>query len=360
MNVAITCTIPTRNELVKKIAMPENDRYRTVLYKLGMAGKPDKPRKPAPPPTSSRHAKHAQHVQHVPQFALYGEHSPAGDNELVHIELIETRSRLYDWEIADHTHSGLFQLLFLIGGQVSARVDTEVWGCSGPCVITIHPSVVHGFHFSQEAYGYVLTVDQTILASDETAGDIFGDLFLQPLSLDFSPVPAAMASIEALLQQMLAEFSAPRQGHRLMLDWLTRCVLLRLLRRHVNRRQADISGHVDFELFSRLRAAVEQHYKAQWSVTQLANALSVTESRLNRLCLKLAGKSVFDLLQQRLMLEARRRLTYVPASISSIAYELGFQDPAYFSRVFKKHIGMTPKDFRASATSDSRPAARSP
>jgi AraC family transcriptional activator of pobA len=284
----------------------------------------------------------------VPQFALYGESASAAGNELVHIELIETRSRLYDWEIANHTHSGLFQILFLLGGHVSARIDTEIWDCSGPSVITIHPSVVHGFHFSAEAYGYVLTVDQSILSHERIGSsvDIFSGLFLQPLALDLHAAPEAMKKIEALLQQMLLEFSEPLRDHTLMLDWLTRCVLLLLLRQHADRRQADLSGHADFELFSRLRASVEENYKAQWSVAQHAAALNVTESRLNRLCVKLTGKSAFDLLQQRLMLEARRRLTYVPASISSIAYELGFQDPAYFSRAFKRATGMTPKGFR--------------
>ncbi len=72
----------------------------------------------------------------------------------------------------------------------------------------------------------------------------------------------------------------------------------------------------------------------------------MNEARLNRLCLRLGGKTAFDMAQHRLILEARRRLIYVPASVASIAYELGFQDPAYFSRVFKRHTGMTPKQFR--------------
>jgi AraC family transcriptional activator of pobA len=72
----------------------------------------------------------------------------------------------------------------------------------------------------------------------------------------------------------------------------------------------------------------------------------VTPVRLNRLCLKLAGKSAFDIVHDRLMLEACRKLTYAPSSVASIAYELGFQDPAYFSRAFKRHTGLTPKAFR--------------
>ena len=292
--------------------------------------------------------------QHIPQFALYGENAPLTGNELVHIELIETRSRLYDWEIASHTHSGLFQILFLLGGHVSATIDTATWDCAGPSVITIHPSVVHGFRFSTEAYGYVLTVDQSVLSGDRMSadGDIFSGLFLQPLALDLAAAPDVRQRIEALLQQMLIEFMRPQHGHTLMLDWLTRCVMLLLLRQHAAHRSADLSGRADFELFSRLRASVEENYKAQWSVARHAAALRVTERRLNRLCLKLTGKSTFDLLQQRLMLEARRKLTYIPASISSIAYELGFQDPAYFSRVFKRHTGLTPKLFRERARAE--------
>ncbi|HNH36489.1 MAG TPA: AraC family transcriptional regulator, partial [Rhodocyclaceae bacterium] len=55
----------------------------------------------------------------------------------------------------------------------------------------------------------------------------------------------------------------------------------------------------------------------------------------------------FDLVQARLLLEARRRLVYIAAPVSLLAYELGFQDPAYFCRVFKRATGMTPTAFRA-------------
>lgn len=285
----------------------------------------------------------------VPRFALYGENGTTAANELVHIELIETRSRLYNWEIGAHTHIGLFQILFLLGGHVSARIDAADWECTGPVAITIHPSVVHGFNFSSGAYGYVLTVEQGALSQEHMGGDSFSEMFLRPLALDFADDSPALSRIESLLAHMLTEFAEPRQGHRLMLEWLTQCVLLLLRRHHADRRQADISGHADFELYSRLRTSIEEHYKVQWSVAQYAAALRVTESRLNRLCVKLAGKSIFDLIQERLMLEARRRLTHVPASISSIAYELGFQDPAYFSRFFKRHTGLTPKRFRQQA-----------
>jgi AraC-like DNA-binding protein len=52
-------------------------------------------------------------------------------------------------------------------------------------------------------------------------------------------------------------------------------------------------------------------------------------------------QSAFEIAQERLLLEACRQLTYLPAAVASIAYELGFQDPAYFSRLFKKRFGLT-------------------
>jgi AraC family transcriptional activator of pobA len=283
----------------------------------------------------------------IPQFALYGEQTRAENAEFVHIELIETRSRAYDWHIDRHTHPGLFQVLFLFGGEVRAGVNDALWDCRGPVVITINPSVAHGFDFSPEAQGYVLTVDQNVIfsaAADQ--GDLYSSLFVEPMAIDLAALPEVRDRLEALLKQLLAEAAWPQYGHTLMLEWLARAALLLLVRVHAERRFADQSGRSEFELFSRFRAEVEQRFKEQWQVSQYADALRVTPTRLNRLCLKLSGKSAFDITQDRLMLEACRKLTYVPASIASIAYELGFQDPAYFSRLFKKRMGLTPKDFR--------------
>ncbi|NRR33126.1 helix-turn-helix domain-containing protein [Oxalobacteraceae bacterium] len=283
----------------------------------------------------------------IPQFALYGEQTRADSTEFVHIELIETRSRLHDWHIATHTHPGLFQVLFLFGGEVRASVSGALWECRGPVAITIHPSVAHGFDFSPEAQGYVLTVEQNVVfAVAENHGELYSSLFVQPLAIDLAGLPEVRARLEPLLKNLIAEAAWPQYGHTLMLEWLARSALLLLVRVHAEHRMADRSGRSDFELFSRFRAEVERHFRQQWQIGQYADALRVTPIRLNRLCLKLSGQSAFDLTQDRLMLEACRKLTYVPASIASIAYELGFQDPAYFSRLFKKRIGLTPREFR--------------
>lgn len=278
----------------------------------------------------------------VPRFALYGEQTPV---EAVHIELIETRSRLHDWHIERHTHPGLFQVLFLLRGNMRASIDDAVWDCRGPVAITVHPSVVHGFAFAEGAQGYVLTVDQNVLFSTpDHAGELFAPLFVEPLALALARQPRAR--MQALLRNLLEEAAWPQQGNALMLEWLARSVLLLLARIHAEQSAASASGHGEFRLFAAYRAAVEQQYKSGMPIADYAARLGVTAVRLNRLCLKLAGKSAFDIVQDRLMLEACRKLTYAPSSVASVAYELGFQDPAYFSRAFKRHTGLTPRAFR--------------
>jgi len=135
----------------------------------------------------------------IPQFALYGENTPIDNAEFVHIELIETRSRLHDWHIGPHTHRGLFQVLFLMAGHVSAQVENMLWECDGPTVITIHPSVVHAFDFSEEAQGYVLTMDQNVVLSV----DLFAPLFLRPQALRLHENPVLQERLAALLHQLM-------------------------------------------------------------------------------------------------------------------------------------------------------------
>jgi len=288
-----------------------------------------------------------------PRFALYGEQTPL---EAVHVETIETRSRLHDWHIERHTHPGLVQVLFLLKGSVRAAVEEAVWERRGPVAITVHPSVVHGFDFAEGAQGYVLTVDQNVLfAGPDDHGELFAPLFVEPLSLALARQPRTR--IGALLKNMVEEAAWPQQGNALMLEWLARSVLLLLARTHAEQSAASRSGHGEFRLFAAFRAAVEQGYKDGLPVAHYAAQLHVTPARLNRLCLRMAGKSAFDIVQDRLMLEACRKLTYAPSGVASIAYELGFQDPAYFSRAFKRHTGSTPKAFRARrAQGDADPA----
>ena len=83
-----------------------------------------------------------------------------------------------------------------------------------------------------------------------------------------------------------------------------------------------------------------------WTVSDYAAALSITPTHLSRLTRAATGHAASQLILDRIIREARRNLVYTNLPVSTIAYALGFNDPAYFSRLFSGATGLSPRGFR--------------
>jgi AraC family transcriptional regulator, transcriptional activator of pobA len=95
---------------------------------------------------------------------------------------------------------------------------------------------------------------------------------------------------------------------------------------------------------------VEDHYKEQHSVKFYADQVSRSPKTLSNLFALYNHKSPIAVIQERVLLEAKRLLLYTDKSAKEIAYELGFEDAAYFSNFFKKNTTVSPSDFRNGAS----------
>jgi AraC family 4-hydroxyphenylacetate 3-monooxygenase operon regulatory protein len=91
---------------------------------------------------------------------------------------------------------------------------------------------------------------------------------------------------------------------------------------------------------------VEAHFRDHLTLTEYASRLSVTEPRLNDICRRMADLASKEVVHERLVQEARRLLRYSAVPVTEISYQLGFADPAYFSRFFTKRTGVPPSQFR--------------
>ncbi|AHF94774.1 hypothetical protein OPIT5_26475 [Opitutaceae bacterium TAV5] len=89
----------------------------------------------------------------------------------------------------------------------------------------------------------------------------------------------------------------------------------------------------------------EQILKVQ-TVGEYAARLHVSPDRLSEAVREATGHPAGELIRQRQLLEARRLLAHTTRSVSEIAYALNFQDPAYFSRFFRRLTGQSPGEFR--------------
>lgn len=104
------------------------------------------------------------------------------------------------------------------------------------------------------------------------------------------------------------------------------------------------------DIVRRFNSLVEMHYKTKHSVTDFADLLNRSPKTLSNLFLQYNQKTPLQIIQERILLEARRLLHYTDRTIKDITYELGFEDIQTFSRFFKNKEGISPKDFRENAT----------
>ncbi|BDI03848.1 helix-turn-helix domain-containing protein [Sphaerotilus microaerophilus] len=296
----------------------------------------------------------------LPAFTLYGE-VPSGPGALVlHIESIDSRSRLYDWEIDAHVHQGLHQVLWLRTGRVAAMLDETRISAQGPCALVIPPGVAHAFSFSPGSEGHVFTVNATRLAEGEApgqggVGEALQTLFARPRSLGPAPDGAEVGRLQALFEALLAEHLASDAGSPVPL-WLARAVVWRLAQLALREDRDSAKGaqggrraaSADRQsLYTRWVVLMESHYLEHWPVSRYAERLGLSTERLNRMVRAETGQNAQALLHARLAREACRRLVHVAVPVSRLGFELGFEDPAYFCRFFKRLTGLSPRAYRA-------------
>lgn len=106
--------------------------------------------------------------------------------------------------------------------------------------------------------------------------------------------------------------------------------------------------------FNEFKLVVETHLTEQPSVNTIADKLALTTNSLYRIVKEYSGVSPKDFFTNRLMIEAQRKLLYSPLSVKELAYELGFNDPDYFSRFFKKCTGKSVSKFLEAQQDSSR------
>jgi AraC family transcriptional activator of pobA len=270
----------------------------------------------------------------IPAFFLYGEAPQAPDESTVHVETIAARSRLHDWTIRPHRHRDLHQIVVLQSGRVEAQLDDQRVSARGPCIAVVPPSVVHAFHFDVDTEGLVATFAAGLVEEFVgRSGELHGFLNLPRFASLTRRAVAATAGGRALaLRGLVAALiaNAYRIGGAAGTD-------------------RNASSTRDRDLVARFREAIEGNFLNHVGIDRYCRILAVSESQLRRACLRLTDQPPVALVHLRVLVEAERQLRYTGMNVRQIAYFLGFEDPAYFTRFFRQRTGVSPKAFREQA-----------
>lgn len=274
-------------------------------------------------------------------FNLFGETGDLPD--VAHCETIEARSLLHDWEFAPHRHARLHQILFIESGSGQASLDGKDLELKSMMLVNVPIGVVHGFTFKPGTVGLVVTL----------AAEIF-DVVLQATEglhqvLSTSTTLVADSTCVRTMHDIYQTFTN-RDFARAQILRSQSGLLLGQIARIIN-----VTGAVDLlsphsELLTKFVNLLETHFVDHWPVADYAHALGISPTHLSRVTRSATGLPASKLIEERIILEARRNLVYTNLSISTVAYELGYADPSYFSRIFSQVTGLSPKDFRSRYT----------
>lgn len=278
-----------------------------------------------------------QRPREVRDYSLYGESQHLPD--VMHCETIAQRSVLHDWELAPHRHERLHQLLLLRTGRGAVQLGEVAADLAPGSLVNVPTGEVHAFRFEPGTDGLVLTLadvmlDELLAASPEVRR-----------RLDQGWVAAADAATDALVQRLAAEYLATAPARALVLRGLAAAVLGTAVRLGGSAAAAG-GGPQAAQLLQRFEALLEANFRAHWRVADYARALAITPTHLSRVLRAATGVPASQLIDARLVREARRQLAFTSLRVSSIGDMLGFADPALFSRVFTRVVGVPPSVFR--------------
>ena len=150
-----------------------------------------------------------------------------------------------------------------------------------------------------------------------------------------------------LLHDMfIEEFSTPDNIQGDMLQMLLKRLIIMSTRLAKEQLMVKTLGNDQIDTIRRFNFLVDMHYKTKRKVSEYAELLHKSPETLSNLFSIYNQKSPQQIILDRIALEAKRLINFTDKQNQEIAYELGFNDPAHFSRFFKKMTQMTPSEYR--------------
>lgn len=276
----------------------------------------------------------------IRSYALFGESGELPD--VLHCETIAARSALHGWELAPHRHARLHQLLLLTRGGGQVRLESGVISLAPRMLVNVPAGDVHAFRFVPGTDGWVVTLPDERLAD---ARGPLGAIGATAAPLAQACVTGAERAIERTMAAIAREFGGRAEARALALRGLA-LQLLALAARAVAATAPVAAELPASNLLRRFERLLDTHALEHWSIAAYARALAVSPTHLSRVTRAATGRSASRLVDERVMREARRNLVFSSLPIKSVAYALGFADPAHFSRRFTQVVGCSPRAFR--------------
>lgn len=243
-----------------------------------------------------------------------------------------------------HRHDFYF-ILALTSGTGVHQVDFQDYEVHDHAVFFLRPGQVHQLHLHAGSKGYLLEFNaefyQPTLKSPSHRFTGAGNKNYY----DFESARYdKTASVMALMYQ---EFTNREEGYRDVIQSGLDIFFVELMRQGaLAAHESSPANNYTQERFEDFQELLEKHIATHKQVSHYTKMMNLSAYQLNEITKSSIGKTASDMINEHILLEAKRYLLATPSQVKEIADHLGYEDTSYFIRFFKKHIGYSPEAFR--------------
>ncbi|MFP2997133.1 AraC family transcriptional regulator [Spongiivirga sp. MCCC 1A20706] len=287
---------------------------------------------------SDQIAKYHLHKQHPEklQFELY--------------DLNQYRKKSLNEAARPHSHS-YYQIIWFTKGRGKHFVDFKEYNLQPNTILFISKDQVHAFDQDLEIEGALIHFNESFFMHSDV--DIFlkYKLFKSEEKPFYSIGQEVAKKAETYLDLIKLELKRRDQfGYEEIIRFLLKSFLIILERIYQNDTRQSFAFNSQYEVvYFQFKELLEAHFNEGLSVKDYALLLNISSKTLTTITKQVVGKPPSVIISERLVLEAKRLLQFTSLQISEIAYKLGFDDASYFVKYIKRHLKMSPGQYRLSS-----------
>lgn len=254
-----------------------------------------------------------------------------------------------------HIHS-FFQIIWFKKGTGKHYVDFKAYDIFNDAIFFIAKNQVHYFDDEIDYEGVLIHFSELFIGKTESDTEFLvkSNLFNNPYQFPSCCIGNGIAGIlENYVQQMQKELENPENfGREELLRSYLKAFLIQVQRRknQLDQKNGNLPFMLDVkrEQLIRLINLVDEHFTKGLSLAEYAGLMHISPRTLSDLTAQTLNKTPLMVIQERVILEAQRLLVHSNLNVNQIGFRLGFDDPSYFVKYFKKHTKISPSEFRKS------------
>lgn len=239
-----------------------------------------------------------------------------------------------------------FGIIWIKKGKGTITLDLDDHGITDNMLVCLSPGQLMKMYSSGLIGYYISFSAEFLLMADGHANGSFMDTLYENRNLMIvSPCKEMNDQMEAVVTMMQKEFMGMGQLRMQVIKGLLKVFII-YLTGSIQDNEQSYSNDRDADMVRKFMVLVKKHFLTRKMVTDYANDLCVSPNYLNRIVKKISGYTASHYIQQLIVLEAKRQAIFSGLSMKEVAYSLGFNDYAHFSKFFKNKSGMNFTSFK--------------